>query len=72
MNALYDTAMRPRAAGRVSARTIQIGLGLIWLVDGLLQLQPKMFGPDFAHDVILPSARDSRASSRARSRTWPT
>ena len=56
MSALSDTAMRPRASGRVSARTIQIGLGLIWLLDGLLQLQPKMFGPDFAHSVILPSA----------------
>ena len=54
---LYDTAMRPPASGRVSARTIQIGLGLIWLVDGLLQLQPKMFGPDFANDVILPMAQ---------------
>ena len=56
MSTLYDTAMQPRASGRVSARAIQIGLGLIWLVDGLLQLQPKMFGPDFAHNVILPSA----------------
>ena len=37
------------AAGRVSARTIQIGLGVIWLLDGLLQLQPRMFGPDFAN-----------------------
>ena len=56
MNALYDTAMRPRASGRITARTIQVGLGLIWLIDGLLQLQPKMFGPDFAHNVILPTA----------------
>jgi hypothetical protein len=45
------------AAGRVSARTIQIGLGVIWLLDGLLQLQPRMFGPDFANQVILPSAQ---------------
>ena len=42
---------------RVSARTIQIGLGIIWLLDGLLQLQPKMFGPDFADKVILPTAQ---------------
>ena len=53
-SALYDTAMRPAGAGRVSARSIQIGLGLLWLLDGLLQLQPKMFGPDFANGVILP------------------
>lgn len=45
------------AAGRVSARTIQIGLGAIWLLDGLLQLQPQMFGTNFAHDVILPTAQ---------------
>jgi hypothetical protein len=41
----------------VSARTIQIGLGVMWLLDGLLQLQPRMFGPDFANSVILPSAQ---------------
>jgi hypothetical protein len=46
----------PRA-NRISARTIQIGLGVIWLLDGLLQLQPRMFGPDFANQVILPSAQ---------------
>jgi hypothetical protein len=44
-------------AGRVSARTIQIGLGVMWLLDGLLQLQPRMFGPDFADQVILPAAQ---------------
>jgi hypothetical protein len=43
-------------ARRVTARTIQIGLGVIWLADGLLQLQPKMFGSTFANGVILPSA----------------
>lgn len=44
-------------AGRISARSIQVGLGILWLLDGLLQLQPKMFGPDFAHEVILPAAQ---------------
>jgi hypothetical protein len=42
---------------RVTARAIQIGLGVIWVVDGLLQLQPKMFGTGFADSVILPSAQ---------------
>jgi hypothetical protein len=46
----------PRPA-RITARSIQIGLGIIWLLDGLLQLQPKMFGLGFANDVILPSAQ---------------
>jgi hypothetical protein len=51
------TSGRGSRTARVSARTIQIGLGIIWLLDGLLQLQPRMFGPDFAHQVILPSAQ---------------
>jgi hypothetical protein len=46
---------------RVTARTIQIGLGVTWLVDGLLQLQPKMFGTAFANGVILPSAQGQPA-----------
>ena len=59
--------MRRHAAGaahpsrRMTARTIQIGLGIIWLADGLLQLQPKMFGSTFANGVILPSAQGQPA-----------
>ena len=48
---------RTSASGRVSPRTIQIGLGIIWLIDGLLQLQPQMFGKNFADSVILPVAQ---------------
>ena len=51
------SASRVPGAGRVSARTIQIGLGVVWLLDGLLQLQPRMFGPAFANQVILPTAQ---------------
>src|SRR5579859_1647205 len=29
-------------------RVLQIALGLVWLLDGILQLQPYMFGPSFA------------------------
>ena len=54
------TGDAPRAT-RVSARTIQVGLGIIWLLDGLLQLQPDMFGPDFSHNVILPTAQGQPA-----------
>jgi hypothetical protein len=61
VSSLYDTAMRPAGSGRVSARSIQIGLGLLWLLDGLLQLQPKMFGPDFANGVILPMVQGQPA-----------
>jgi hypothetical protein len=42
---------------RATARSVQIALGVVWLADGLLQLQPKMLGVGFANDVILPSAQ---------------
>jgi hypothetical protein len=51
------SAQSAQPARRITARTIQIGLGIIWLADGLLQLQPKMFGTAFANGVILPSAQ---------------
>jgi hypothetical protein len=38
------------------ARRGQIALGLLWLVDGLLQFQPSMFGRFFVTGVLLPSA----------------
>jgi len=41
---------------RVTARKIQIALGLLWLLDGALQLQPSMFGPGFANQIIAPTA----------------
>jgi hypothetical protein len=31
------------------------GLGIFWLMDGLLQLQPKMFGMDFVNNVLVPN-----------------
>lgn len=43
--------------GGVSARTIQVALGLLWVADGLLQLQPKMFGPSFVTGVLDPAAQ---------------
>jgi hypothetical protein len=54
-----NTSAQP--ARRITARTIQIGLGIIWLADGLFQLQPKMFGTTFANGVILPSAQGQPA-----------
>lgn len=41
----------------VTRRGIQIALGTLWLIDGLLQLQPRMFTADFANDVIAPAAQ---------------
>ena len=38
-------------------RKIQIALGLVWLADGILQMQPKMFGNGFLTQVIDPAAQ---------------
>jgi hypothetical protein len=38
-------------------RGVQIALGLLWLLDGLLQLQPLMFTHEFASQVIAPAAQ---------------
>ncbi|MGA2304570.1 MAG: hypothetical protein ABSH29_10260 [Acidimicrobiales bacterium] len=56
-----DTAQSVQPARRITARTIQIGLGIIWLADGLFQLQPKMLGTAFANGVIVPSAQGQPA-----------
>jgi hypothetical protein len=56
-----ETVPSARPARRITARTIQIGLGTVWLADGLFQLQPKMFGTAFANGVILPSAQGQPA-----------
>lgn len=45
-----------RRSGLVTRRTLQVALGLLWLLDGALQLQPFMLGPGFAHTVIAPAA----------------
>lgn len=37
-------------------RVVQVLLGLVWLADGALQLQPAMFGRAFVTGVLLPSA----------------
>ncbi len=42
---------------RVTRRTVQVWLGWLWLLDGALQLQPFMFGPGFAHQVIAPAGQ---------------
>ncbi len=40
---------------KVSRRKIQIVLGLLWLIDGCLQLQSKMFSSKFITSVIDPA-----------------
>lgn len=46
--------MRMRGPG-FTRRHLQVGLGLLWLLDAGLQAQPFMFGPGFARDVIAPA-----------------
>jgi hypothetical protein len=41
---------------RITTRGIQIALGLIWLLDGLLQFQSFMYTHNFITEVIEPSA----------------
>jgi hypothetical protein len=46
----------PFSAVRITRRHLQIALGLLWLLDGALQLQPFMLGTGFAMKVIAPTA----------------
>jgi hypothetical protein len=39
---------------RVTRRTLQIVLGLFWLLDGALQLQPFMLRASFARELLAP------------------
>lgn len=41
---------------RVTPGKIREALGLLWLLDGALQLQPFMFGRGFAEQIIAPTA----------------
>ncbi|MDQ1485023.1 MAG: hypothetical protein QOJ62_716, partial [Actinomycetota bacterium] len=41
---------------RFTRRHLQIVLGLLWLLDGALQLQPFMLGTGFARQIIDPTA----------------
>jgi hypothetical protein len=41
----------------MTGRGVQLCLGVLWLIDGLLQLQPKMFSLSFANQVIATAAQ---------------
>jgi hypothetical protein len=41
---------------RITRRAVQVTLGLLWLLDGALQLQHQMFTSTFATQVIAPAA----------------
>lgn len=42
-------------------RAVQVLLGLTWLADGALQLQPSMFGRGFVRGALLPNATGNPA-----------
>ncbi len=52
----YPAAARVAGRLRVTRRGIQIALGCIWLLDGLLQLQSFMYTHNFIASVIEPTA----------------
>jgi hypothetical protein len=41
----------------ITRRDLQVALGMLWLIDGVLQAQPFMFGPGFATQVIAPTGQ---------------
>jgi hypothetical protein len=53
----------------VTRRQLQIVLGLLWLLDGGLQLQPFMWGTGFVTQVIAPAA-DGQPDLIARPIHW--
>src|SRR5580658_474332 len=45
----------------LTPRTVQIALGWFWILDAILQLQPKMFGRTFVTGILLPNAQGQPA-----------
>lgn len=52
---------QPSGGPRITRRTVQVILGVIWLLDGALQFQPYMFTRDFLTQVIQSSAQGQPA-----------
>jgi hypothetical protein len=59
MESRTDSAVPVRSVAarlHVNPRTLQVGLGLLWIVDGFLKFQPKLFNPGLVSTVIRPMA----------------
>jgi hypothetical protein len=58
MEARTSTVTPPTLAARlrVNQRSLQVALGVLWIIDGLLKFQPNLFHPTFISDVIRPMA----------------
>jgi hypothetical protein len=55
---------------RTTRRGVQVWLGVLWLLDGALQLQPFMFTANFAHRWWHPPHRANPTGSPAPSTSW--
>jgi len=64
-----NPAPRVRRTPAETRRLLQLALAAVWLLDGLLQLQPFMFTKAFATQIIDPTA-SGNPSAVAHSITW--
>jgi hypothetical protein len=54
-----DSAVPARSVAErlhLNQRSLQIALGVVWIIDGLLKFQPHLFKPAFVSTVIRPMA----------------
>lgn len=61
-------AAQPNVAGLEPRRALQLALGAIWLLDGMLQFQPFMFGRGFPQ--MLADSAPGNPAAVARPVTW--
>jgi hypothetical protein len=61
-------AAHERVAGPDPRRALQLALGALWLLDGMLQFQPAMFGRGFAQ--MLTGSAQGNPAVVARPITW--
>jgi hypothetical protein len=60
-SAVSQPGARERPAAADPRRKLQLALGVIWLLDAMLQFQPFMFGKDFSQ-MLAGSARGNPAA----------
>jgi hypothetical protein len=58
---LADRAVGAAQRRRHRVRVVQVTLGCLWILDALLQFQPRMFGPDLVKQMMLPMAQGQPA-----------
>ena len=59
MESRTDSAVPARSLAarlHINQRTLQVALGVLWVIDGLLKFQPKLFNPGLVSTVIRPMA----------------